>query len=89
MTRTLREQAEALETLGRGIAGLMRDFDAVVNDGGMIDRFNAIKGAEFIDTIAKGCRDVAEQIEREANDAEDAEFERQANPLEPGFRRIG
>jgi hypothetical protein len=85
---TLRDQAEAFDALGLGIAALMADFDRVVTDPDMIDRLNAIKGAEFIDSISTACRKVALEIEREADAAEDAEFERLANPLEPGFRRV-
>lgn len=84
----IRTHADALDTFADRLTDLMKDFDRAVTDSAIIERFSAIKGAEHIDGIAIEARKLADQLNREADAAEDAEFERQANPLEPDFRRI-
>jgi hypothetical protein len=92
MTRlTKREQAEAIEQFGYDLAGLLREFDVVCGSlpTDTISRVNAIPGQDGLDGIAEAFWRLADELNAECGEAEEADDRRRDNPLEPDHRRLG
>lgn len=85
---TIRQQAEAIEQFGDDLLKLCKTFC----DGfslHTVDRVCEVPGQENLETIAKAFQQLGEQMQRECDQAEEAEDRRRDNPLEPDFRRLG
>lgn len=85
---TKRQQAEAIEKFGDDLTALLKDF-CVGFDLAIVDRVCAIPHQEHLDCIAKAFQQLGGQMQAECDEAEDAETLARANPIEPGFRRLG
>ena len=85
---TIRQQAEAIEQFGDDLLKLCKTFCAGF-DHDVVDRVCAVEHQEHLESIAKAFQALGDQMQRECDEAEEAEDRRRANPLEPDFRRLG
>lgn len=84
---TIRQQGEAIERFGDDLLRLTKTFcDGF--DLAIVDRVCAVPHQEHLETIAQAFQRLGDQIQRECDEAEEAEDRRRANPLEPDHRRI-
>ena len=85
---TKRQQAEAIQKFGDDLTALLKNFcDGFDLD--VTDRVCAVPNQERLDCIAKAFQQLGGQMQAECDEAEDAETLARANPIEPGFRRLG
>ena len=85
---TKRQQAEAIEQFGDDLAALLKNF-CVGFDLAIVDRVCAVPNQEHLDCIAKAFQQLGEQMQRECDEAEEADDRRRDNQFEPDHRRLG
>lgn len=85
---TKRQQAEAIEQFGDDLTKLLKDF-CVGFDLAIVDRVCAIPHQDRLDCIAAAMRRLGDGMQRECDEAEEADDRRRDNPFEPDHRRLG
>ena len=85
---TKRQQAEAIEQFGDDLLKLCRRFTGGF-DLAVVDRVCAVENQEELEVIAQAFQRLGQQMQRECDEAEEAEDRRRDNPFSPDFRRLG
>jgi hypothetical protein len=85
---TKRQQAEAIEKFGDALWKLDSDFAAGF-DNDVVDRVCTVPNQEHIGCIARAFQRLGEQMQRECDEAEEADDRRRDNPFERDHRRLG
>jgi hypothetical protein len=87
----LRTAADIIEAFAAEMGAVIERFDKACHGMGndLMSRINTVPHQDVLDEIVGGFEHLAEVLNSEACDAEEAEDRRRDNPLERDFRRLG